>query len=131
MTFELNIPATVAIVFFVIACGMIMWEKPFLACISMIFTVVSGITYCEGRPEAVAERKADAEAARRAAIPHVIREADGCKVYQFRANGLEHYFTRCPDSVTTDRHYQTNEKCGKNCTKTIDHVETIVTKEQP
>jgi hypothetical protein len=50
--------------------------------------------------------------------PHVIREADGCKVYQFEAAGVNHYFTRCINSKTsTERHYKECYQMGKarNC----------------
>jgi len=50
--------------------------------------------------------------------PHVIREADGCKVYAFKANGRDHYFTRCggqPVPTLTSH----SESCGKNCTRTF------------
>lgn len=36
------------------------------------------------------------------ATPHVIHIVDGCKVYEFRAGGHLHYFTRCPRETTTD-----------------------------
>ncbi|MFP3686296.1 hypothetical protein SB847_21565, partial [Bacillus sp. SIMBA_026] len=40
------------------------------------------------------------------AKPHVIREADGCKVYAFKAGDNWHYFTRCGDgTVTTERNW--------------------------
>jgi hypothetical protein len=58
--------------------------------------------------------------------PHVIREADGCKVYAFKT-GEWHYFTRCPNStVQTDRSY--TENCGKNCTR--HKVESITTQSE-
>lgn len=54
--------------------------------------------------EAIAERKAQEvkAAAQRQAneTPHVIREADGCKVYAFLSGDRYHYFTRCPDART-------------------------------
>ncbi|MBD1412871.1 MULTISPECIES: hypothetical protein [Burkholderia] len=57
-----------------------------------------------------------AEAARRHAeeTPHVIREADGCKVYAFKSGENWHFFTRCGSTVTTERSW--SESCGKNCT---------------
>jgi hypothetical protein len=59
--------------------------------------------------------------------PHVIREADGCKVYAFKAGDSTHYFTRCPNAtVTTDRSYTVacgTPKAQKQCPK----IETIVT----
>ena len=60
------------------------------------------------------QREAEQEKAK---IPHVTREADGCKVYAFDANNSTHYFTRCPDSTTvTERNYSTS--CGKtSCSK--------------
>lgn len=69
------------------------------------------------------EAIADAARAKAEATPHVIREADGCKVYAFKAGEKWHYFTRCPATTTTERHY--NEPCGKNCNR--DAQETIVT----
>jgi hypothetical protein len=131
MTFELNIPATIAVVAIIIAVILMLLEHAFTAVLFMLVALVSVITYCENRPEKIAERRAEAEAARRAAIPHVIREADGCKVYEFTAYGKTHFFTRCADSVTTDRNYEVKKSCGKNCTKTEQHTETIVTKAAP
>jgi hypothetical protein len=61
--------------------------------------------------------------ARARQTPHVIREADGCKVYAFERGGVEHYFTRCGEQVSTERNYK--EACGKGCTK--QKQETIVT----
>lgn len=55
--------------------------------------------------------------------PHVIREADGCKVYAFKANGDLHYFTRCDNGmVSTERNW--TERQGK---RTVNKSETIVT----
>lgn len=64
----------------------------------------------------------DAREASAAAIPRVIREADGCKVYQFHADGRDHYFTRCGATVTTDR--TGSESCGKNCARPTSEVIT-------
>jgi hypothetical protein len=63
-------------------------------------------------PEHLAEVKADrarAEAAeRREQTPHVIREADGCKVYAWKGGA------RCPVSTTvTDQHWQQCTGSGK------------------
>jgi hypothetical protein len=58
-----------------------------------------------------------------AATPHVIRETDGCKVYAFERDNTDHYFTRCGDTVTTERNY--TQSCGKGCVK--HKQETIVT----
>lgn len=75
--------------------------------------------------EAVAHAQAVADA-----TPHVIRQADGCKVYAFKVGGTFHYFTRCgADTVTTDRNYTTTHREGKQ-TVTDYHVETIVTNGQ-
>lgn len=66
------------------------------------------------------ERRNAAQAAADAQ-PHVIREADGCKVYAFKS-GDWHYFTRCPNTVTTERNYTVT--VGKT---TQHRQETIVT----
>lgn len=57
------------------------------------------------------------------ATPHVIREADGCKVYAFESGGNNHFFTRCATETTTERHY--SESCGKN--QTCQRTEEIST----
>jgi hypothetical protein len=67
--------------------------------------------------------RADAAQALAERTPHVIREADGCKVYAFKGDGVYHYFTRCGSTVTTDHQY--TESCGKKCTTT--KTESITT----
>lgn len=53
--------------------------------------------------------------------PHVIREADGCKVYAFESGGRDHFFTRCPASTDTETTW--TENCGKGCRKEMsDHI---------
>jgi hypothetical protein len=54
--------------------------------------------------------------------PHVIREADGCKVYAFKSGSDFHYFTRCGSTVTTERNW--TERQGK---QSVHKSETIVT----
>jgi hypothetical protein len=48
-----------------------------------------------------------------AETPHVIREIDDCKTYEFEAGESEHYFTRCPNSTVTHEHDWTEQK-GKS-----------------
>ncbi len=75
-------------------------------------------------PEEKAAKWAQEAAQRRAReTPHVVREADGCKVYAFERGGRDHYFTRCP--ATTDTETTWKESCGKNCTR--QKAENIVT----
>ena len=70
------------------------------------------------------QEKMSAEAARdeRDRTPHVIREADGCKVYAFKSQDRWHYFTRCPDSkVSTDTtHVERSGKTTRQVTTTIE-----------
>jgi hypothetical protein len=82
--------------------------------------LVYGCTMSDWAKREEAERHAQERAD---ATPHVIREADGCKVYAWKGDGW-HYFTKCPNStVQTDRHY--TEQCGKGCTR--NKVESITT----
>lgn len=73
------------------------------------------------------EREKDAReaAAQRAReTPRVIREFDGCKVYQFEAAGRERFVTRCSDKTTTS--WERTESCGKGCTRSVpESTETI------
>lgn len=92
--------------------------------ISVIALCVFGVVKCtQSDWYQASEREREAQE-RANATPHVIREADGCKVYAFKSGGDYHYFTRCGDTVTTDRSYA--QSCGKGCTR--HKTETIVTK---
>lgn len=77
---------------------------------ALAFTILFGAgalhTSSDGWKAARAEddaRNAAREAAERQ--PHVIREADGCKVYAFKVDGRYSYFTRCKDTTTTESSY--------------------------
>lgn len=73
------------------------------------------------------ERQRDAEQAAKdkaEATPRVIREADGCKVYTFKAGGHWHYYTRCASSTVTESHRTESTGSGKT-RKDVDVVETI------
>ena len=88
-----------------------------IALIVATLLALAGVYTCD-QPEFMKQRKREiAERDRLERVPHVIREADGCKVYAFKADDRIHYFTRCADSkTTTESGYTVN--CGKNCTRT-------------
>jgi hypothetical protein len=89
--------------------------------ITVCIIAISGlaITSCVKSDWYQDSERATAEDHKREATPHVVREADGCKVYAWKdgnGTGKTHYFTRCPNAtVTTERNYTVN--CGKNCTR--------------
>ncbi|MBU9378737.1 hypothetical protein [Burkholderia gladioli] len=95
---------------------------------AVLLSAIGGCTYwgvfSDGAKRAMEREHAQAAAD---ATPHVIREADGCKVYAFRADSNWHYFTRCPDgTVTTERNWTESRRQGKQ-TITEHKSETIVT----
>lgn len=94
---------------------LIQWVITAAACGGMLYGCFFSDWAKSGDAAREAQERADA-------TPHVIREADGCKVYAFKS-GDWHYFTRCSDgTVTTERSY--TERHGK----TTEHKsETIVT----
>lgn len=99
------------------------WRSYEPSAIAIIFTVVFGFlcwreTWEDVRAERQYEAAQEAEAKKRRETPRVIREADGCKVYQFEAGGHTRYFTRCPGSQV-NTHWQRTESCGKGCSRTI------------
>lgn len=63
--------------------------------------VVGTIYWAENSESGKARRAAAAAEEQRERTPHVVREADGCKVYAFKAGDRYHYFTRCPASQVT------------------------------
>ena len=83
---------------------------------ALVIVVVWSMWHWRDTPEesAAKEAKKAAELLARQ-TPHVIREADGCKVYEFERGGRAHFFTRCP--ATTDTETTWSEFCGKNCTR--------------
>ncbi|WP_157654163.1 hypothetical protein [Burkholderia ubonensis] len=102
-------------------------KKDTLVALGMTTLAILGVAKCTNSDwyqESERRRKADERAA---ATPHVIREADNCKVYAWKDNGgtgTTHYFTKCPNAtVTTDRQYEV--KCGKTCTRT--ETESVTT----
>jgi hypothetical protein len=105
-----------------------MGETLWSICKGIIFVglVFFGMHSCFNSDWFIAQEKQKAIAAQAAAIPHVIRDVDGCKVYAFASGGMEHYYTRCGATVTTERNYTVNKQCGKTqCTER--KQETIVT----
>lgn len=93
--------------------------------IALCALVVFGVVKCNGSDwwqESERQREAQEQAD---STPHIIRQADGCKVYAWKGgDGVYHYFTRCGETVTTERTY--SETCGKNCTRKKSEI--IVTK---
>lgn len=102
------------IVLGVIAIGMLLIDE-YGAFITFLIAFFIAVIYRESTSPEWQERTRKAELdAQRAAIPHVIREADGCKVYAFTTD-REHYFTRCGSTVTTETNW--TKSCGKSCTR--------------
>ena len=95
------------------------WDDTIMILVTILAIGGCALVY-EPNPVDVAAQEARRVAAE---TPHVIREVDGCKVYEFEKEGRNHFFTRCPTQTSTDRTYTTS--CGKNCSKVI--TETIVT----
>jgi len=91
--------------------------------ITLCIAVLFGIVKCNGSDYWREHERERSEQEHAEDKPHVIREADGCKVYAFKSSGSYHYFTRCGEAVTTERTY--SEACGKNCTR--QKSEVIVT----
>jgi len=97
---------------------------------------ICAIVHHENDPEVIAADAKDvaqaAATARAEATPHVIREADGCKVYTFKSGDLYHYFTRCPNSQTTTEAYHKvteTHSCGKTTCSTTKLVGETITNE--
>lgn len=103
-------------------------EREGLTMLSVICLCGTIIVGCENSDWKKGVDKEQAEQDRKAATPHIIREADGCKVYAFKTD-REHYFTRCAATataaatVTTETNYTV--ACGKNCRR--EESDVIVT----
>ncbi len=108
----------------VICIGLLAWSCNEYA-ISLFFFAIGGYwlwcahdnTTPETKAVKAAEEKARKDERVRQETPHVVREADGCKVYAFKSRDRWHYFTRCPNATTvTDTAYEECTGSGKNRT---------------
>ena len=102
-------------------------ESDIISCIvSLLVAVVSIVAAC---CVAIPESKEQTEKDK---TPRVIREIDGCKVYQFLGdNSKWYYFTRCENNSTVTS--STHTECqlvGKvnTCKDVITDIETVTTK---
>ena len=92
------------------------------AACGVLLALISGYFSYQGtRPEHMAEIKAEEKKSQAAELreqtPHVVREADGCKVYAFKSGDRYHFFTRCPNSqTTTESSWKECHRAGKNTT---------------
>lgn len=76
---------------------------------------VWGIVSCQNSDWAKENERLNRERQKRLETPHVIREADGCKVYAWKSGEHFHYFTRCPNATTTtDRTFEDCHNSGKH-----------------
>lgn len=78
---------------------------------------VFGVSSCQNSEWYKRDERERAEKERREQTPHVIREADGCKVYAFKSGDRYHYFTRCKNSKTsTESSWEECRQSGKTRT---------------
>lgn len=107
-------------------------EGPIERLILLIISICLGYWgFVEADPETEVKRAAYRKEQRAKELaeqtPHVIREADGCKVYAFKSGDRWHYFTRCPSSSTvTDTTFEVCTGSGKtrSCHEEHSSIET-------
>lgn len=88
--------------------------KPWLITAAITSLLLFGIHSCDQSEWSQQQKRQRAEREWREQTPHVIREADGCKVYAFKPGDRYHYFTRCPDSRTsTESSWEECRQSGK------------------
>lgn len=101
--------------------------RVFVLLICCIALFMFGVHACEQTDSAKETRRKVAERRAADSRPHVIREADGCKVYAFKLDDRWHYYTRCPNaSTTTDSPYTVCTGSGKttSCKTKTESIET-------
>ena len=92
---------------------MIDWIKSTLFVCAAAGLPLFGLYSCQQSEWWQAGERAIAERERRESTPHVVREADGCKVYAFKAQERYHYFTRCGSTTTTSSSWESCNTSGK------------------
>ncbi|WP_146215079.1 hypothetical protein [Rivihabitans pingtungensis] len=101
-----------------------MKEKAIWTLLTALSLFLAAFMILDANSEPEKNRRAQEEQARR--TPHVIREADGCRVYAFEDGGHQHYFVRCGnDRTTTHRQYDDCRQSGKSssCKKSFEVIE--------
>ena len=115
---------------------MIDWIKSTLFVCAVVGLPLFGLYSCQQSEWSQAGKRAIAERERQEATPHVVREADGCKVYAFKHGGDRdryHYFTRCGSTTTTSSSWEPCNTSGKvrSCKREREHEEIEVQNERP
>ena len=110
---------------------MIDWIKSTLFVCAVVGLPIFGIHSCRQSEWWQAGGRAIAERERRESTPHVVREADGCKVYAFKAQERYHYFTRRGSTTTTSSGRESCDTSGKARSCRREHEEIEVQNERP
>lgn len=91
--------------------------KDLVVLIAVFAGILFGVSSCQNSEWYKRDQREQAESERREKTPHVIREADGCKVYTFKSGDRYHYFTRCNNSKTsTESSWEECRQAGKTRT---------------
>ena len=110
---------------------MIDWIKSTLFVCAIVGLPIFGIRSRQQSEWWRAGERAIAERERRESTPHVVREADGCKVYAFKAQERCHYFTRCGSTTTTSSSWESCNTSGKVRSCKREHEEIEAQNERP
>ena len=111
---------------------MIDWIKSTLFVCAIVGLPIFGIHSCQQSEWWQAGERAIAERERRESTPHVVREADGCRVYAFKHGGDRyHYFTRCGSTTTTSSSWESCNTSGKARSCKLEHEEIEAQNERP
>lgn len=99
--------------------------KSIITLVVVVFAIVALIVSCSTSDWYLKDMQEKKERQLIMETPHIIREADGCKVYEFIADGSTHYFTRCLDGATSiERTYEECRQIGK--TRSCDQKSEII-----
>lgn len=96
---------------------------------STIITLVSLYDKTQAEIDAKAKAKTEAEEAIKRRTPHIIRQSpDGCQTFRFEADGMWHYYTKCPQAdVTHEAPHKVTERRGKSTTTKTVYESTTTT----
>lgn len=104
--------------------------KDLIAMVAVACVIVFGMISCN-RSDWFKQHEIDRIAKEQAEqTPHVIREADGCKVYAFKSGDRYHYFARCPDARTVtesswDECHPIGSAKSKKCVTKTESIEVV------
>ncbi len=105
--------------------------KAYLLAVALVGGFISFLIWSHNRPEAIAQREAEAAQTAADRLPRKVNEANGCEVWAFKPSGRWLYFTRCGAKTETTNAWDEcrSVQSGKTTRTVCTPHSTVITQE--